>query len=97
MDDLTVAAIRRRLQTKITDLGGTAYSRLHPGDPVEIANDEMRLGFTLPSLMKRVDAEIGNGGFGPGCGLIGLTNGTPDDTGKTAPRHLQSITGRGPR
>jgi hypothetical protein len=34
---------------------------------------------------KRIDVEIGNGGFGPGYGLIGLTNGAPDDQDKTAP------------
>jgi len=85
MDDFAVAAIRLRLQAKITDLGKTSPSKLRPGDPVEITNDEMRLGFTLPPLMKRVYTEVGNGGFGPGYGLIGMTNGTPDDTGKTAP------------
>jgi hypothetical protein len=50
-----------------------------------VAKDESRLGFTLPALLKRLYAEIGNGGFGPGYGLIGLTNGVPDDTGSTAP------------
>jgi hypothetical protein len=85
MDDITVATIRRRLRTKTTDLGNASYSRLSPGDPVEIANDERRLGFALPPLMKRIYIEIANGGFGPGYGLIGLTNGMPDDTGKTAP------------
>ena len=85
MDDLTIAAIRRRLQSKITDLGEATYSKFGPGDPVKIADDEKRLGFTLPPLMKRIYIEIGNGGFGPGYGLIGLTNGAPDDTGKIAP------------
>jgi len=85
MDDLTIAAIRRRLQSKITDLGEATYSKFGPGDPVKIADDEKRLGFTLPPLMKRIYIEIGNGGFGPGYGLIGLTNGAPDDIGKIAP------------
>jgi hypothetical protein len=43
MDDLTIAAIRRRLQTKITDLGETSNSKLIPADPVAIANDERQL------------------------------------------------------
>jgi hypothetical protein len=47
--------------------------------------DERRLGFALPPLLKRLYLDIGNGGFGPGYGLVGLTNGMPDDTGKTAP------------
>jgi hypothetical protein len=58
---------------------------LRPADPELIASDEKCLGFLLPPLLKRIYSEIGNGGFGPGYGLIGLTNGVPDDTGKTAP------------
>ncbi len=85
MDDLIVAAIRKRLKTKVTDLRGSSCSSLQPSDPIDVANDEKRLGFTLPPLMKRLYMEIGNGGFGPGYGLIGLTNGVPDDTGKTGP------------
>jgi hypothetical protein len=90
MDD-TVAAIRQRLHAKITDLGEASYSQLSRGDPVEIANDERRLGFAFPPLLKRIYVEIGNGGFGPGYGLIGLTNGTPDDTGKTAPEIYREL------
>jgi hypothetical protein len=52
MDDLTIAAIRRRLQTKITDLVET-NSKLIPAAPVTIANDERQLGFSLPPLMTR--------------------------------------------
>lgn len=66
MDDLTFAAIRRRLQTKITDLGETSYSKLNPADPVAMADDERRLGFMLPPFMKRIYTDSGNGGFGPG-------------------------------
>jgi hypothetical protein len=58
MDDLIVAAIRRRLKTKMTDLGGSSHSQLKPVDPFEVANDELRLGFALPASMKCVYAEI---------------------------------------
>ena len=85
MEDLIIAAIRRRLEMKSTDMGSPLHSRLKPSDPIDIATDETRLGFTLPPLMKRIYMEIGNGGFGPGYGLIGLTNGVPDDTGQTGP------------
>jgi hypothetical protein len=85
MDELAVAAIRHRLRSKITDLHGKPHSTLIRANPVEIANDEAQLGFALPPLMKQIYIEIGNGGFGPGYGLIGLTNGVPDDTGKTGP------------
>lgn len=85
MDDSVIAAIRNRLRAKLSDLGSAQHSRLKPISPTDISQDEKRLGFSLPPLMKRIYADIGNGGFGPGYGLIGLTNGVPDDTGKTAP------------
>src|SRR5438552_9489750 len=91
MDDLIIAAIRRRLGMKFTDMGWSPRSRLKPGDPIDVAGDETRLGFALPSLMKRVYTEIGNGGFGPGYGLIGLTNGVPDHTGETGPAIYESL------
>lgn len=85
MDELILAAIRRRILVKITDLDGYAAARLQPADPTDVADDERQLGFSLPPLLKRIYTQIGNGGFGPGYGLIGLTNGVPDDTGKTGP------------
>ncbi|WBL80161.1 SMI1/KNR4 family protein [Bradyrhizobium xenonodulans] len=84
MGDLIIAAIRRQLKTKVTDLGRPPRAGLVPGNAADIAADEEHLRFRLPSLLKQIYAEIGNGGFGPGYGLIGLTNGVPDDTGKTA-------------
>lgn len=91
MDDRIVAAIRSRLHAKITDLSGATHSVLRPSDPVEVANDERRLGFKVPPLMKRIYMEIGNGGFRPGYGLIGLTNGVPDDTGRTGPANYDEF------
>jgi hypothetical protein len=47
--------------------------------PVSIAEMKMaetRLGFRLPSLLRMLYLQIGNGGFGPGYGLIGLAGGT---------------------
>lgn len=85
MSDLTIASIRRRIGTKITDLGGFSRAGLKPADPHDVANDERQLGFLFPPLLKRIYTEIGNGGFGPSYGLIGLTNGVPDDTGKSGP------------
>ncbi|KYG21793.1 hypothetical protein SE92_17345 [Bradyrhizobium sp. AT1] len=84
MDDLIIAAIRRRLKTKATDLGRPPRAGLIPGKTGDMASDERHLRFRLPPLLRRIYADIGNGGFGPGYGLIGLTNGVPDDTGKTA-------------
>jgi hypothetical protein len=83
MDEL-IEAIRHRLLTKATDLGALSHPTLKPTNHSEVAEEERRLGFQIPPLMKRLYTEVGNGGFGPGYGLIGLRNGIPDDLGKTA-------------
>ena len=90
MDDI-IAAIRRRLETKLTDLGDSWRPTLIPSEPPDFASDERRVGFALPPLMKRLYTEIGNGGFGPGYGLIGLSNGVPDYDGLTAPALYEEL------
>ena len=40
---------------------------------------ERAMGFALPSLLKRLYLEVGNGGFGPGYGLYGLSGGYRED------------------
>jgi hypothetical protein len=49
-----------------------------------LAADERTLGFALPPLLKRLYLEVGNGGWGPGYGLLGLMDGAKDDLGSTA-------------
>jgi len=43
-----------------------------PAAPAEVDAAEAALGFGLPSLLRRLYVEIGNGGFGPGYGFIGV-------------------------
>jgi hypothetical protein len=54
----------------------------HPGEwlpvqpsvsPEGVAAVEAQLGFRLPGLLRRLYTEVGNGGFGPGFGLIPLS------------------------
>jgi hypothetical protein len=80
-----ITAIRARLRTQQVDMHWSAPPPPKPADPADIAADEKRLGFALPPLLKRIYVEIGNGGFGPGYGLTGLTNVVPDDLGHTVP------------
>jgi hypothetical protein len=40
-----------------------------------MAKVERELGFALPPLLRRVYTEIGDGWFGPGCGLQGAVSG----------------------
>ena len=43
-----------------------------PAGPATIGRAEAALGVPLPSFLRRVYAEIANGGFGPGGGLLAL-------------------------
>jgi len=43
-----------------------------PADPEAISRAEASLGFALPPFMRRVYAEVADGGFGPGGGLLGI-------------------------
>ena len=55
-------------------------SNLCPPATLESLRDaEDRMGFALPLLLKRVYLEVGNGVFGPGFGLYGLSGGFAED------------------
>jgi hypothetical protein len=45
---------------------------------------EAMIGCPLPELLRRLYLEVGNGGFGPGYGLLGLDGGATDDLGHNA-------------
>ncbi len=56
--------------------------------PLATSNDiyvsEQRLGFKLPSALVTLYQEIGNGGFGPDYGVLGIENGMKDDLNRNA-------------
>lgn len=52
-----------------------------PATEAVVRETEAALGFQIPTFLKRVYLEIGNGGFGPGYGIIGLKGGYPSDAG----------------
>lgn len=45
---------------------------LRPASPAAVAEAEELIGQPLPSLLRRLYLEVGNGGFGPGYGLLDL-------------------------
>jgi hypothetical protein len=47
--------------------------------PQAIALAEVALRYSLPTLLRRLYLEVGNGGFGPGYGVLGLQGGHLDD------------------
>jgi hypothetical protein len=53
-----------------------------PAEAVEEA--ESVIGHRLPLSLMRLYLEVGNGGFGPGYGVFGLTGGHHDHLGQTA-------------
>jgi hypothetical protein len=48
---------------------------LEPASPEAVAAAEDEIGFPLPSLLRRLYLEVGNGGFGPGGGIPGVGGG----------------------
>jgi hypothetical protein len=83
IDDL-IEDIRRRAQdpNTRTDFAKRSCPPIAPKLSAEaIAEAERGLGFTLHPLHRRLFEEVGNGGFGPGAGLIGLPGGHTDENG----------------
>jgi hypothetical protein len=56
-----------------TDMADTLPTEVGPPlDPANLAGIEAVLGFALPAPIREVYTRIGNGGFGPGYGLMVL-------------------------
>jgi hypothetical protein len=74
--------LRRRLADpkKINDGADTLRACVYPVcDVLAIEAAEEQLGFPLPSLLRWLYLTVGNGGYGPGYGLIGARGGAKDD------------------
>jgi hypothetical protein len=48
-----------------------------------VAAAERDLGFRLPELLRAIYTQVGNGGFGPAYGFLGLEGGATDEDGDT--------------
>lgn len=71
------------------DVGSKLVARASP-DHVRAAESE--LGFPLPGDLVDLYLNVANGGFGPGCGIIGLFDGWTDDQGATlVPLYLDCL------
>jgi hypothetical protein len=80
-EDQLIAAIRQRASNPATrtDSAERWHRELGPpasADAVEAAEREM--GCHLHQFHRRLFREVGNGGFGPGDGLIAIPEGLPD-------------------
>ncbi len=86
-DELLIQAVRKRASDVRRATEGAGASRnsidsFPPALPDQIEEAERTLGFKLPELLKAFYLQIGNGGYGPGYGIVGLPGGATDDRRK---------------
>lgn len=68
-----------------TDQSDVSPSSVYPKLSAKELSESIReLGFEPPALYVTLMQTVGNGGFGPGYGLMGLVGGATDDMGSTA-------------
>jgi SMI1/KNR4 family protein SUKH-1 len=66
--DLGMLAKADQIQTSMNRYADTRLPS--PADAATLDRTERELGFPLPPTLRRIYAEVGNGGFGPGSGLL---------------------------
>jgi hypothetical protein len=86
LDDSLVAALRRRARRGEIDMNESVLRQLklrrrRTASMSTVTDAELRLGFELPPSLRELLTRVGNGGFGPGYGFIGLGDRARDDTG----------------
>ena len=54
-----------------------------------LVETEKILGFKIPPLLRLIYANVANGGFGPGYGIIGIEGGSPSDLGTLVETHAE--------
>lgn len=80
------------MENSIISLIKAKVEILHP--PVtqdEIKKAETEVGFSIPAPLKQLYLEVGNGGFGPGYGILGLDGGHTTDEGDSIIKHYQLL------
>jgi hypothetical protein len=74
-DESLIESIRQCVTSRTTSFPFEAASA------ESVGGAENGLGFPIPSLLKACYQKLGNGGFGPGYGLIGVEGGYESDYG----------------
>ena len=72
MPDPDVLATAERLERDMTAPAPASAGNLRRATPAQVAAAEQALGLRLPGFLARLYLEVGDGGFGPGRGLISL-------------------------
>ena len=79
MDALIERILARIAAGRPCDHPGEWLPMQRPATPAAMADAEAALGFRLPELLRRLYLEVGNGGFGPGFGLLPLSRASLGD------------------
>ena len=85
-DDHLVERLRARISEPAAriDVGTLPQPPLYPpASSSDVENAEKALALELPPFLRRLYLEVGNGGYGPGAGLLGIEGGYPDFDGQT--------------
>ncbi len=106
-DDDLIQRLIRIASDPVTATATARRSRgaaLRPLTQFDVSDAESALGFALPPLLVRLYTEVGNGGFGPGDGLLPLldadrplSQADDDETVRSEYRRLRAIKGAGRR
>lgn len=81
MDESLIERIRAYATSQATP-------RRYPSASEEaVGKAERELGFRIPALLKACYSRAGNGGFGPGYGIIGVEGGCASDYGNLVETH----------
>jgi hypothetical protein len=80
-EDSLIERLKKIVRTSRHATGVPTWQRQRncpPATEEELVQAEAQLGFVLPTLLRRIYLEVGNGGFGPGYGLLPLNNISPN-------------------
>jgi hypothetical protein len=85
-EDQLIEVVRERaacpeLRNDFADRFGAEVSA--PATTAAVDEAERAIGYALHPFHRRLLTEVGNGGFGPGAGLVGLPGGTMDIDGRS--------------
>lgn len=96
-DDELLERLRARRADPATrvDMHPIPVPRLYDCAHVETLHTEVSLGIELPPLLLRIYTEVGNGGFGPGSGMLGLKGGYADVDGRVLTERCQYLIAHG--
>lgn len=61
--------------TTMSDKWGDTAKYYPPVSAAQLESAEKQIGFQLPPLIREIYLQVGNGGFGPDYGIIGLEGG----------------------